>query len=119
MIKSRSLVLFLALVTLSACAERWEKPGATEQDLDAAKSSCFTRASAQFPPLVRLVPVTDGYTTPVTTNCSSGRNSTSCTTSGGQYVPPTMGQVDDNQKARDQAVRACLFEHGWHIAKDN
>jgi len=117
--KSLTLGLVLGLFVLSGCAEKWAKTGATEQDFEATKAACFSRASYRFPPLIRLVPVSNAYTTPVTTNCNSDRHSTSCTTSGGQFVPPTMAEVDDNQSARDQDMRACLFEKGWHIVKDD
>jgi hypothetical protein len=45
----RLLPLTLA-VLLAACAERWEKPGATEADSDAAQAACTAQAAEQIKP---------------------------------------------------------------------
>jgi len=45
----RVLPLALALL-LAACAERWEKPGATEADSDAAQAACTAQAAEQIKP---------------------------------------------------------------------
>jgi hypothetical protein len=111
-------VLLCAALLLSACAEKWEKPGATERDFDAAQSACFSYASARFPPRIRPVQIDNGYTTPVVTQCDNTRHSVSCIQQGGDYVPPTVIGVDDNEDARDADIRSCLYQNGWHPAKD-
>jgi hypothetical protein len=111
--------VFLALGLLTACAEKWEKPGGTQQEFDAMQAACISRASSRFPPLMREVQIRNGYTTPITTNCSALGNSVNCYTTGGQYVPPLVIPVDDNDNARSQDVRSCFFENGWHPATDH
>lgn len=103
---------------LSGCAYRWQKPGATEQDFEAAKAACNAQAAAHFPPLMRPVQLNNGYTTPVTTDCHGHGNEVHCVTSGGQYVPPSTTFVDDNEAAREQDVHACFFQNGWQMMKD-
>jgi uncharacterized lipoprotein len=115
----RLALIVLSILTLTGCAERWEKPGATEQDFDAMKVACSNLAAKHFPPMMRQVPITNGYTTPVTTTCNSHGDSVTCSTRGGDYVPPLLGAIDDNEESRDQAIRACFFEKGWRPAKDD
>jgi hypothetical protein len=115
--------LLLALMvattlTLSGCADTWEKPGATQQEFNATKAECLSRSAARFPPMNRQVQIGSGYTTPVTTNCNGFGYSVNCISSGGQYVPPSFMNVDDNANARMQDTRSCFFENGWHL-KDN
>jgi len=115
--------LLLALVlastlTLSGCADTWEKPGATQQEFEATKAACMSRAAARFPPMNRQVQIGNGYMTPVTTNCTGFGYSVNCLSTGGQYVPPSVITVDDNANARRQDTRSCFFENGWHL-KDN
>ena len=112
-------VIASALVTLTGCAERWEKPGATEYEFNAMKAACSSRAAARFPPMMRQVQLTNGYTTPITTNCSGYGYSVTCNTTGGQYVPPVIISVDDNNGVRSQDTRSCFFENGWRPEKDH
>lgn len=113
------LLLVAALsFTLSGCAEKWEKPGATEMEFDAVRSVCTSQANLRFPPMMRQVQISNGYMTPEVTNCSGNDHFTNCRTTGGQYVPPSTMAVDDNEAGRNQDVRACLFENGWQPVKD-
>lgn len=116
--KSAAVPLF-ALLILSGCAEKWAKPGATSEEFDAMKATCMSRSAGRFPPMMRQVQITNGYTTPITTNCNGFGYSVNCYTTGGQYVPPVAITVDDNQGARNQDTRACFFENGWHPVKDD
>jgi hypothetical protein len=101
-------------LALSACAEKWVKPGGTPEEFEAIKAACVSTASSQFPPMIRQEQYGAGYTTPVTTNCSGFGYSVQCFSTGGQYVPPITVTVDDNAVARNQAVRSCFYAHGWH-----
>lgn len=107
----------VALLLVAGCAQRWEKPGATEADFEIAQSHCEARSQGQFPPAMMRTMSTAGYTTPVKTNCQNSGTNTNCNTTGGQYIPPTYRMVDQNEDARDRAVAACLLENGWHRAK--
>ena len=104
--------------SLIGCAEKWQKPGGTERDFEAMKASCASRAAAKFPPLMRLEQATNGYVTPETTTCKDSGRSVTCRTTGGQYVPPTVMAVDDNEEGRNQEIRACFFERGWQPVED-
>jgi len=41
-----------------------------------------------------------------------------CYTTGGQYSPPAYMMVDQNQGARNSAVKSCLYAAGWVPVKD-
>jgi hypothetical protein len=112
-------ICILVSMLLSGCAERWQKPGASQEDFQAMKSSCENSSRLRFPPMLRLVQNEDEHTTPITTTCSGAGAARVCSTSGGRYVPPTFSSVDDNKSARDQATRACFLENGWRPVKEN
>ena len=106
-----SLAIMLPLV--ASCATKWEKPGATEAEFEGTKSACQAQSYSQFPPLPQQVMIRSGYTTPMQTQCFGGGYYLSCDTTGGQYFPASYMTVDNNQGARNSAVRSCFFEHGW------
>jgi uncharacterized lipoprotein len=110
----KRILFSLLVLTLSGCAEKWVKPGATEQQFEAMKAACNSKAMAAFPPMLRQVPLSNGYMTPTTTDCTRNAYSVSCTTTEGQYVPPAMRVIDDNVEARNQNIRSCYYENGWH-----
>jgi hypothetical protein len=107
------LVLALAACLLTACAEKWQKPGSTEMDFEAIRSICTTRSNMRFPPLLHQVWVDMGYRSPIVTRCDKRRHSFTCSTYGGYYEPPRLVTIDSNTDPRHEDVRACLFENGW------
>ncbi len=107
-----------AFFMLASCTQYWAKPGGTQAEFDATKAACNGRAYSRFPPMLQQVQLTAGYTTPLQTNCMPTGNSVSCTTTGGQYVPPAYMSVDQNLVGRDSAFRSCLYQAGWKTAKD-
>jgi hypothetical protein len=106
-------VCILSQTLLVGCAERWQKPGATDADFQDMKSTCGAQALARFPVVLRQMQAEEGHANPVVTKCSGSGASIRCTTSGGQYVPPRYLPVDDNKETRDRATRKCLIENGW------
>jgi hypothetical protein len=66
----------------------------------------------------QLVMVNAGYVTPIQTICNGYGNAVSCTQIGGQFYPPAYVTVDQNQGARQSAVRSCLFQAGWQPMKN-
>ena len=106
-------ICVLALTLFPACAERWQKPGATDADFQTMKSTCEARASTRFPFILGQIQTEEGHSNPMVTKCSGSGASTRCSTSGGQYMPPRYLPVDDNKEARDQATRKCLLENDW------
>jgi hypothetical protein len=111
------LVLLICGAMVAGCAEKWEKPGATKDEFDAMKAACQSKSYAEHPPMPRQVQLTAGYTTPIQTTCNAFGGSVSCFQTGGQYVPPVIITVDDNQNARNQDTRACFYENGWTPVK--
>jgi len=107
-----------AILLLSACAEKWAKPGGTAAEFEALKASCGSRAYAKFPPYVQQVMVSAGYYTPVQESCSLVNGMRQCLRMGGNYVPPQFDMIDHNEAGREQETRACFFEHGWQPVRN-
>src|ERR1700744_1014373 len=84
-----------SLLLLSACAEKWEKKGASEQDYDAAYSACFTDAAKRFPPHIRPAEVQPGYAAPLASECGQTGYANNCMQRGGDYVQPPVLNTDD------------------------
>lgn len=103
----------MVFLLLSGCAERWEKPGASDGDFQKMKAVCADKAMLHFPPIIRQIEIEGARMNPVVTSCSGSGVTMRCGTSGGQYTPPTYAPVDDNQTARDQDTRKCFFDNGW------
>jgi hypothetical protein len=91
-------VLPLALLLLlSACAERWEKPGATESDSDAAQATCTAQAAEQIRPAMVWMQVQPAYWEPGETHCwTSPNGGTRCTRRPARLRPPIYDWVDVN-----------------------
>ena len=104
---------------LTGCAEKWIKPGATQQEFEAMRSACISRAYSFHPPMNRQVQISSGYTTPITTNCNGFGYSINCYQTGGQYIAPAYITIDDNLSARNQETRTCFFSNGWQPAQQN
>jgi len=111
------VVSLTALVFLGGCAQRWQKPGASDKDYQEMRASCEKWALERFPPSLREVAVDEGRITPIVTNCSGSGASLKCYTSGGRYISPTYMPVDDHQSLRDDETRACLIENGWSLVE--
>jgi hypothetical protein len=107
------LIFFAVLFSLPSCAQRWAKPGGTDAEFQVTRSSCEARSFSQFPPFMQSVQVGQGYTTPISTQCTGWGPNVNCYTTGGQYVPPTFVNVDRNSDTRRRAVSACLMQNGW------
>jgi hypothetical protein len=102
-----------AALRLGGCVEKWTKPGGTAEEFDAMKASCQAQAYQQFPPQLQQIQASNGYYTPITTNCYGTGYGTSCYQSGGQYIPPIIITVDTNRSPRGDAVRGCFYSNGW------
>ena len=82
------------------------------------KAACSSRAYALFPPLLQQIQLTSGYTTPISMQCTYIGYTQNCYQTGGQYVPPAVMTVDNNQDARNQSTRSCFYQNGWKPVKD-
>ncbi|MEY4794639.1 MAG: hypothetical protein RL312_166 [Pseudomonadota bacterium] len=109
----RFLPLVLALL-LAACAERWEKPGTTEAESDAAQSACTAQAAEKIAPAMVWMQVQPAYWEPGDRHCWTGANgATYCRSSPPRWRPPVFDWVDVNIPARREARAQCLQEQGF------
>ena len=106
-------VAFALLLLLSGCAERWERPGATEAEAEAAQARCTGVAAQQVPPALVWTQVAAGYWEPPERRCRTARGATECVTRPGRFVPPRFDWVDANTEQRSVARSACMQEGGW------
>jgi hypothetical protein len=53
------------------------------------------------------------YTTPMQTVCSGSGYYVTCSTVGGNYVPPVYAPVDQNAGSRNGALDSCILARGW------
>ncbi|MCQ4158458.1 hypothetical protein NON00_00765 [Roseomonas sp. GC11] len=98
---------------LAGCEERWAKPGASPAEYEATRARCEQRLHAQFPPILERVQSSGGYVSPVQTRCSGDANNRRCTTTGGNWVPPSFTTIDHNEDVRERGIAGCLIEQGW------
>ncbi|MFM7779012.1 MAG: hypothetical protein ACKPB8_09690 [Alphaproteobacteria bacterium] len=109
----RALPLALLLL-LTACAERWEKPGATEADSDAAQATCTAQAAEEIKPAMVWMQVQPAYWEPGETRCWTSPNGvTNCTRRPPRLRPPIYDWVDVNIPIRQEARAKCLNEQGF------
>ena len=129
-----NILALMALCLLTACAQQWAKPGATEADLQIARSQCEARAFSTFPrELVTHQPqrqapqqifIQNDSPTTIRTSCTGFGNSVDCVqrrevssnlyrSTLPQRAPITM---DFNDAPRQRAIDACLLEQGWRPA---
>ena len=105
--------LLVALFATAGCT-KWVKPGATEFERDATKARCDADSRMRAPPVLERYMSSAGGYTPQKTRCNTdSRGRESCTTTGGDYRPPTFSTRDLNDDTRDSVFRACMYANGW------
>lgn len=111
---TRSVRLALPLLLAAAgCAERWERPGATAAEADAAQAACTALAARQVPPALVWAQIAPPHWEPPERRCRTHRGRTECWIRPGRYHPPLHGWVDAAEGRRREARAACLREGGW------
>jgi hypothetical protein len=110
----RHLALLALALLAAGCAEKWQKPGATEADFRAMAAECEEDAAARFPRLLREQVMVPARWFPPQTSCGPR----GCVTYPGYWLPPQTMLVDDNLGRRAQARRACFLAQGWQPAED-
>ena len=101
------------LIFLAGCAERWERPGATEAESEAAQARCTAVAAQQVPPVMVWAQVEPARWEPGERRCYTRGHRTECYTRAPRYIPPRYGWVDAAVPQRRAARAACLQEEGW------
>lgn len=108
------IVSAMVISLLCACSTSyWVKPGAGSDDWELDSSECRVLAAGAIPAATQQIQLSGGYRNPSVTNCSALGSNINCTTSGGDYVPPTYYAFDANTSIRDEAVELCLKRKGW------
>ncbi len=105
-------IAWLALpFLLTACAERWERPGTSEAQADAMNAQCLANAAAAVPPNV-----VDRIASPArretVRDCRRDGDRERCTTTE-RFVPERWERVDLNNGARDGFRQNCMVEKGF------
>lgn len=101
------------LLLLVACAERWERPGATEAESEAALAICTGEAARQVPPAMAWTMVAPGSWIPGEQRCWTQNNRTECVRSPPRFIPPRYDWVDLAAGQRRAVRNACMAEGGW------
>ncbi len=116
--KRLSLILFCGLILCGCAVERWEKPGATQEEYEQTKTVCAKLATEKYPPMMRLQDRAESAIAPDFTVCSPDANgAVRCRKVGGVHAPPPVAAVDDNLADRNKVIHACLRQNGWHPVK--
>jgi hypothetical protein len=110
--------IFLFALFLTGCSHLvWEKPGASTADFEAAKGHCIGQAYSQVPTAPASATIGGGYVAPSYTSCYGSGYGANCTTTGGQYVPPTVINYDANASARTEVFKGCMYADGWSLIR--
>lgn len=114
----RNMLLVVVIALLSGCAQyQWMKPGASQLDFQQDGYVCSSEAARLYPPQQVPMQIGSGYTSPSHTSCNPFGISVNCTTTGGQYTPPSVVYVDGNEDNRTVAARQCMAMKGWRIIR--
>jgi len=106
----RALALILLLLT-TACAERWQRPGSSEAEADAANAACADQAMLAVPPqMVWQMVEPPRFATD--RQCWHEGGQQRCR-SFSRHVPARFGFVDVSQAPREAWRRTCMREQGF------
>jgi hypothetical protein len=108
------LLSVLVLLAAAGCAEKWEKPGATEAEFRAMEYECGAQAAEQYPPQLYEQVVMPARWSPPYRACGPR----GCVYYPGYWLPPQTMVMDANQGRRHNARRACYLGNGWTPAED-
>jgi len=103
----------VVMLLLVGCAERWERPGATEAEAEAAQARCTAMAAAQVPPAMVWTMIEPGRWEPGERRCRRRGEYILCTDRPPRFVPPRYGWVDAAVAERRAARAACMQAEGW------
>lgn len=109
------MVVVAAVAFLTACGPNyyWVKPGANKSDLSLDSAECRVFAAGAVPQNPQQIQLSSGYRNSSLTTCSRFGSSVDCTTTGGDYVPPTHYAYDANESVRSDAENVCMYRKGW------
>lgn len=93
---------------LSGCAGSVWVGANPERDI----YECKMEAARQYPPVLYSQQIGNGYKSPSYTSCNAVGNFASCTTTGGNYTPPTVITSDANESFRNNSINYCMVQRG-------
>ncbi len=99
------------LCLLLTCCTVWVKPGATEADLDAARTHCDAASYAVMPSAM-VTTYGRGADYSDRKKCEF-YNSNGCVRTGDRYTAVTSVTTDANRSGRDAIFRDCMYQGGW------
>jgi hypothetical protein len=104
--------LMCLLLLLAACAERWERPGTTEEEADAMNAQCRETSEVEVPPhFVWQIVEPGGIDRD--RRCWIDRQGRERCEIRERWRPPRWGQVDVNTGPRDAWRRQCMVSKGF------
>lgn len=106
-------LLLPALLLLAACAEVWERPGASEEEAERMLALCTARAAREVPPVMAWTMVEPSRWIPGERVCQQVGDRLVCTYYPGRYIPPRFEWVDTAEAQRRAARNACMAEAGF------
>ncbi len=112
-------MLSIAILAVTGCSTTQgiypnykPKSDADKAKFEAAVEECNSRAKAKYPKLIAYIPNGKVAVTPIKTNCSTYKNETSCTSSGGSpYADYDV--IDENYPKRREYFYECLVPFGY------
>jgi hypothetical protein len=109
----RRVVALAALLLLAACAEVWERPGASEAEAERTLAICTGNAARDVPPAMVWTMVEPSRWTPGERVCHRVGDRVVCTHHPGRFVPARFDWVDSAEGTRRAVRNACMAEAGF------
>ena len=105
--------LLSALLLLSACAEVWERPGATEAEAERQMAICTANAGREVPPALVWTMVEPPRWIPGERVCQRVGERLVCHYHPGRQIPARFDWVDSAEAQRRAVRNACMAEAGF------
>jgi len=114
----KKFAYILSILALSGCTTYYEHPTKGESAFNRDQNSCVSQGYASLP-VYETSYMTAGSTSSTQTNCQLYGNTANCTSTGGNYSPPTkvVTNNDANGIRRAFFVHRCLLGKGWSETK--
>jgi hypothetical protein len=115
---SRITFIVVSISLLSSCS--WTRPNTTRSETLSDRYKCEQQALRMHPIMMVQKTYSDGYKTPYKTSCTTSSDygsgyDTDCTTTGGEYVPPSTTTTDVNFHPRERSKNDCMYSKGYKI----
>lgn len=109
----RRAPLLLLTLLLSACAEVWERPGATEAEADRTLAICTGNAAREVPPALVWTMVQPPRWVPGERVCQRVGERVVCHYHPARHIPARFDWIDAAEGQRRAVRNACMAEAGF------